>query len=215
MRIILLPCLFSLISIACNHVEANKRIKTTTIISQKPEEFVCNYSQFKSKSRELLEQYKIDPTLSNKEKILYQVRDSLLTCWLGTPWDFNGTTEEPNNGNIACGYFVTTLLRDMGIKLNRIKLAQCASEEMIRSVCAKNTLYRSSNESISKFVEKITEPGLYVVGLDFHTGFILYDGENKYFIHANYAGNKVVEKEIAVESTVLASSKYKVVGKVI
>ena len=215
MRNIFLLGLFTLISLACNHVEANKRIKATTVISQNSEEFICNYSLFKSESQKLLEQYRSDPTLSNKEKFLYQVRDSLFTCWLGTPWDFNGTTEQPNNGTIACGYFVTTLLRDMGFKLNRIRLAQCASEEMIKTVCIRNTLYRSSNEPITKFVEKINEPGLYVVGLDFHTGFILNDGDNKYFIHANYAGNKAVEKQIAVESSVLASSKYKVIGKVI
>ena len=213
MKCFFLPCLFVFISVACNHTEANKSIKAPTVISQKPEVFICNYSLFKSKSQKLLEQYRSDPSLSNKEKFLYQVRDSLFKCWLGTPWDFNGTTEEPNNGNIACGYFVTTLLRDMGFKLNRTRLAQCASEEMIKNVCVKNTLYRSSNEPISKFIKKITDPGLYIVGLDFHTGFILNDGENKYFIHANYAGNKVVEKEIAVESTVLASSRYKVLAK--
>jgi len=215
MRNIFLLALFSLLSLACSHVEANKKIKAATVISQKPAEFVCNYSQFKLKSQKLLEQYRTDPVSINKEKFLTQIRDSLFTCWLGTPWDFNGTTEEPNNGNIACGYFVTTLLRDMGFKLNRVKLAQCASEEMIKTVCVKNTLYRSSNEPIAKFIEKINDPGLYVVGLDFHTGFILNDGNNKYFIHANYAGNKVVEKEIAVESSVLATSKYKVIGKVI
>lgn len=215
MKSFFLPCLFVFISFACNHIESNKRIKATPVIVQKPEEFICSYSLFKSKSQKLLEQYRVDPNLSNKEKFLYQIRDSLFTCWLGTPWDFYGTTQEPNKGKIACGYFVTTLLQDMGIKLNRIKLAQCASEEMIKAVCIRNTILRSSNEPILKFIDKIYEPGLYVVGLDFHTGFILNDGNNKYFIHANYSGNKVVEKEIAINSTVLASSKYKVVGKVI
>jgi len=215
MKILFIPCLFVFISLSCTHIEAHKGIHTPSVITQKTKEFICNYSLFKSNSQKLLEQYRNNATLSNKEKFIYNIRDSLFTCWLGTPWDFYGTTEEPNNGKIACGYFVTTLLRDMGIKLNRIKLAQCASEEMIKNVCTKSTIHRSSNESISSFIDKINEPGLYVVGLDFHTGFILNDGNKKYFIHANYTGNKVVEKEIATESTVLASSKYKVVGKVI
>ena len=50
---------------------------------------------------------------------------------------------------------------------------------------------------------------------NFHTGFILNDGEEVYFIHANYLGKKEVMKEIAIESTVLSSSNYKVIGKVI
>jgi hypothetical protein len=210
-----LPLLFACIFLACNHVGENNRIKTTTGISQKPKEFVGDYPLYKSKSQKLLGQYRADPVLSNKIQFLNNIRDSLFTCWLGTPWDFNGTTEEPNNGNIACGYFVTTLLRDMGIKLNRVKLAQCASEEMIKTVCIETSIHRSRNEPISKFIEEIKDAGLYIVGLDFHTGFILNDGKNKYFIHANYTGKKVVEKEIAIESSVLASSKYKVIGKVI
>ena len=214
MKNFFLPLLFILISFGCDHIEKNKSIRSTIATSRKPEKFICDYSLFKSKSQKLLEQYRINSTSTNKEIFLNNIRDSLFTCWLGTPWDFYGMTEEPN-GKIACGYFVTTLLRDMGVKINRIKLAQCASEEMIKTVCTKNTIHRSSNEPISEFVKKINEPGLYVVGLDFHTGFILNDGNKVYFIHANYAGNKVVEKEIAVESVVLASSKYKVIGRVI
>ena len=105
----------------------------------------------------------------------------------------------------------------MGASVNRVKHAQCASEEMIKAVCIKNSIQRFSNENISSFIEKIelNGAGLYIVGLDFHTGFILNDGEQVYFIHANYAGKKEVTREIAIESAVLASSKYKVIGKVI
>ena len=179
--------------------------------------FDCNYSEYKANSKKLFIQYKKDPTSFNKKILLNNIRDSLFACWLGTPWDFYGTTEEPGKGKIACGYFVTTLLRDMGASVNRIKHAQCASEEMIKAVCIKNTIHRYSNKNISSFIEqiKLGDTGLYIVGLDFHTGFILNDGAQVYFIHANYAGKKEVTKEIAIESTVLSSSNYKVIGKVI
>ena len=39
--------------------------------------------------------------------------------WMGTPWDFYGTTQQPGRGKIACGYFVTTVLRDAGVRLRR------------------------------------------------------------------------------------------------
>lgn len=215
MRAFLISILAVLIIPSCNQVEGNKQGAIAIDSFSKPKDFVCNYPDYKSISKRLFEQCKNDPDPGVKQRFLNYVRDTLFTCWLGTPWDFNGTTEVPNNGKIACGYFVTTLLRDMGVAINRIKHAQCASEEMILAVCLKNSIHRFSNENISTFIEKINEPGLYVVGLDFHTGFILNDGTKTYFIHANYAGDKIVEKEIAIKSTVLAGSKYKVLGKVI
>lgn len=178
--------------------------------------FDCNYSECKANSKKLFIQYKNDPTSYNKQTLLYNIRDSLFTCWYGTPWDFYGTTEEPGKGKIACGYFVTTILRDIGAAVKRIKHAQCASEEMIKAVCIKNSIHRFRHANISSFIEKIklNGTGLYIVGLDYHTGFILNDGEDVYFVHANYTGKKEVIKEIAIESTVLSSSKYKVIGKV-
>ena len=29
--------------------------------------------------------------------------------WMGTPWDFSGTSQVPRKGSIACGYFVSTV----------------------------------------------------------------------------------------------------------
>ena len=214
MRPIAISILAVLVISSCNQVEGNKQVKIDSDSSSKPKDFVCNYPDYKSTSKKYFEQYKNDRDPSLKQRFLNYIRDTLFTCWLGTPWDFNGTTEEPNIGKIACGYFVTTLLRDMGVAINRIKHAHCASEEMILAVCLKNSIHRFSNENITTLIEKINEPGLYVVGLDFHTGFILNDGSETYFIHANYIGNKVVVKEIAAKSSVLAGSKYKVVGKV-
>src|SRR2546429_7045322 len=34
----------------------------------------------------------------------------IFPSWYGTAWDFYGTTEVPQQGKIACGYFVTTVL---------------------------------------------------------------------------------------------------------
>jgi hypothetical protein len=61
---------------------------------------------------------------------------------------------------------------------------------------------------------KQKEKGLYIIGLDFHTGFIYHTGEDLFFIHASYAAPKVVRKEKVSESGILAASKYKIIGKV-
>jgi hypothetical protein len=135
--------------------------------------------------------------------------------WYGTKWDFNGTTETPNEGSIACGYFVTTVLRDMGAPIKRAKMAQCASEEMIRSLVSKKNIHHLSGlkkEELEKKLKKLGE-GLYVIGLDNHTGFISVSGDGSYFIHSSGRYPFQVVKEQVVESKVLSKSRYKVVGK--
>ena len=185
--------------------------------STQTELFDCDYSKCKTRSATLYKKYISKPDSINKEMLITNVRDSLFVCWYGTEWDFNGTTEEPGKGKIACGYFVTTILRDMGVAVKRYKHAQMASEDMINDICLKNNISRYTNEDILTFVEKMKAKGagLYIVGLDFHTGFILNDGKEIYFVHSNYAGKKVVMSEIGSESTVLAASKRRVIGRII
>ena len=101
--------------------------------------------------------------------------------------------------------------------VKRYNHAQMSSEDMINSLCLKTNITRYANEAIPSFIEKMKAKGvgLYIVGLDFHTGFILNDGQEVYFVHSNYAGKKVVMSETANESGVLATSKTKVIGKII
>ena len=107
--------------------------------------------------------------------------DKIFPYWYGTDWDFNGTTQKPNEGKIACGYFVTTTLRDIGLDINRVKLAQCASEQMIKKLVSEDNIYRFSNKSIEEFETNLKQKGngIYVVGLDNHTGFVLFSDEGR------------------------------------
>lgn len=132
--------------------------------------------------------------------------------WYGTDWDFNGVTEEPLKGKIACGYFVTTVLRDAGYPIQRIKMAQCASLVMIKSLT--NKLDYFSNSPYDEFIQKVSSrgKGLYVIGLDCHTGFLYHDGKELFFIHASYLGERQVVKEKAALNSILKQSKFKVVG---
>lgn len=80
----------------------------------------------------LLGRYRNAGTDSPRDLILREAGDvfreavarDIAPFWYGTPWDFNGTTEQPGTGAIACGYFVTTVLRDAGVQLERVRLAQ-------------------------------------------------------------------------------------------
>ncbi len=140
------------------------------------------------------------------------IDEHIFPYWIGTPWDYNGVTQVPNEGYIACGYFVTTVLRDAGVHINRVKQAQCASEQMINSLTSIKENY--SGLPYNDFIKKVKSKGtgLSIIGLDNHTGFLYFDGSELYFIHSSYAGEGKVAKEIAGKNTILQNSNYKVVG---
>ena len=156
-------------------------------------------------------------SLINKEKLFTDaVINNIVPQWIGTSWSFNGTTEIPRQGSIACGYFVTTVLRDAGLVLARIKLSQCPSEEMIRTLVQTKYISRFSNTTMNDFINSIHQKGygLFIIGLDCHTGFIYNDGNEIYFINASYINEKKVISEKAATSWILQKSKYKIIGKI-
>lgn len=166
--------------------------------------------------------YRRAKTVSERETILNRARESMVSSvhrdvfpnWYGTQWDFYGTTETPGKGQIACGYFVTTVLRDVGLKVERNRLAQQASENIILSLTNNSHTKRFRQVPINTFVDSIRRwgTGLYVVGLDNHVGFILNDSGDVYFIHSSYADPFSVVKERASESSILSASRYRVLG---
>lgn len=151
-----------------------------------------------------------------RENFIASIDRDIFPFWYGTVWDFYGTTETPGAGKIACGYFVSTVLRDAGLKVNRVSLAQQASENIIKSLTTEPFIKRYRNFTLEKFVGEIKKSGkgLYVVGLDFHVGFIYHDGAEVYFIHSSYIEPSYVIKEKAASSPVLDATKYRVVGKI-
>ena len=161
---------------------------------------------------------------SEKAMVMAQARNTatrsiyaeIFPAWYGTAWDFNGTTEVPQKGKIACGYFVSTVLRDAGWKVQRARLAQQASENIILSLTTDAYVKRFRRVAISDFVNAVKKwgPGIYVVGLDIHTGFIVNTGAEVYFIHSSYIEPYKVVKEQASESKILTASSYRVLGKI-
>lgn len=176
----------------------------------------------------LLNRYIAVSSDSLKRKILaeasrefaHSVVSSIVPFWYATPWDFNGTTQVPGVGSIACGYFVTTVLRDAGLSVERVRLAQQPAETIIltllgRDRVAPRAVRRFSNVPIERFVAEVQEwgEGIYVVGLDIHVGFPFHDGTDLLFVHSSYIEPLCVVQERAEGSRILRSSCYRVVGK--
>jgi hypothetical protein len=154
--------------------------------------------------------------VSARKLVLDVIAKDLFPPWMGTPWDFNGITQKPGEGQIACGYFVTTILRDAGFGVERAKLAQQASLKIIRTVTPAAEIKDYGGIDVPELVRRMAKlpQGLYIVGLDIHTGFIVNGPKSVDFIHASYGNPRVVVHEVALKSTVLAQSKRFVLGRV-
>ncbi len=151
------------------------------------------------------------------EKHLFTaINDELFSFWYGTPWDYNGTTQIPNTGKIACGYFVSTILRDAGFNVDRVSLARQTSENIVKSLTPSNEIKRFRRSTIKYFVETVVGmgDGVYVVGLDTHVGFMIVKNKKARFVHASKTYVNGVKSENPFKSKTLIRSKYKVVGKV-
>lgn len=151
---------------------------------------------------------------TDARSVLDQALPAMMRCWLGTPWDFNGTANAPGAGKIACGYFVATVLKDAGFRVDRYQLAQQPSENILRSFLAKAACELSVGkeyEAFSSEAEK-REPGIYLVGLDTHVAFLVVAGGSFRFIHSSGSRPWCVVDESRSEAGVLQRSNWRMLG---
>ncbi len=119
--------------------------------------------------------------------------DQIIPHWYGTEWDFNGYTATPNEGVIACGYFVSTTLEHIGLIVNRYHLAQQAGLNEAKSLALDASKYFTVYgwEALSGKMDTY-EDGIYFVGLDNHVGYLYKEAGVLYFIHSNYIEDRVM-----------------------
>ncbi|HLP64215.1 hypothetical protein [Flavobacterium sp.] len=201
MKKCLLIVLVSLFQFSCRETISDE---TTEKAQLKP------YAELK----EELKNFKGDAK-EKQDRFFTFINTDVPNYWMGTKWDFNGTTRTPQNGTIACGYFVTTVLDDFGIKLKRIQLAQQVSSVMIKTLCeSKSIKHFSKIEQVETYLNGRNKEEIFIVGLDFHTGFIIKDQSKLYFLHSNYIQKEGVVKEEIRNSRALLSSKSFMIGSV-
>lgn len=141
-----------------------------------------------------------------------QLADHIFEAWYGTKWNFHGTTQTPQKGSIACGYFVSTTLKHAGFQLPRVKMAQQAASVMIKSLCAPESIKTHRNmEALESYLSK-KEDGLFILGLDKHVGYIYREGDQNYFIHSSLSNGRKVVKEKLEEARTVKRSKVKMIG---
>ncbi len=146
--------------------------------------------------------------------LLEKTLPAMMRCWLGTPWDFNGTAEKPGGGRIACGYFVATVLQDAGFQVDRYQLAQQASGNILRSFLPKDSCVLSVGKDYAVFagdMEK-AEPGIYLVGLDTHVGFLVVKKDGFRMIHASGSQPWCVVDQGRDDAHALQKSNWRMLG---
>jgi hypothetical protein len=142
------------------------------------------------------------------------MRDSIFYYWYGTPWDFNGYTNTPRDGLVACGYFISTPLKHIGLNVNRYKLAQQGAEPMILSVNGNAPIFQTIDLlELETYLNSEPADGLYVIGLSYHVGYILRENGENFMVHSDYNSPVAVCKKSFATCEALHSSGIYVLGK--
>ena len=153
--------------------------------------------------------------LNEARELLQLSLPQLMQCWLGTPWDFNGTAHEPGTGKVACGYFVSSVLQDAGFRVEWAPLAQQASQNILRTFLSAEEMKIRVGIDYDQFLNEVLASGhgIYIVGLDSHVAFLVIDAKKELrFIHSSGSSPYCVVDESREQSQVLRSSHYRVTG---
>jgi hypothetical protein len=153
---------------------------------------------------------RVETLVQAKSAVFTALQEQIFPAWLGTSWDYSGTTQTPGEGKIACGYFVSTTLRDAGFQVERIKMAQQASENIIRTLSPASLIWRFRKTGVLPVIEKVKArgEGLYLVGLDNHVGYLSNNAGSVSFCHSSYLEPGVVTCEPAETAQALRSTYY-------
>lgn len=177
------------------------------VIRQRRIEFTQRYTLAKSDSARAAIESKAATYL------LEILSTSIFPTWFGTTWAFEGYSNIPHQGEIACGYFVSTTLKHADFKLNRYKLAQAYSHRIAEVLGDRLQEFRAL-EKVLHYVREQPDD-LYVIGLDNHVGFIEKHGSEIYFTHSSYWNPVAVVRQNAAEAPLLEASQVYVLSHIL
>ncbi|MFV0238065.1 MAG: hypothetical protein ACK5HU_06000 [Flavobacteriales bacterium] len=195
----------------------HKLLKSKPNYTYSIENHLKNYQKLLNDIKKDKRYYYRQNDLDRVRKVIYTLlNDSIFPYWYGTSWGYNGISEKPLEGSIACGYFVTTTLRDVGFPVQRISWAQEPSSVLIKKTCSPSSIKMFSNFSdLKNYLNKQSDQNLFILGLDSHVGFITKENNLLFFTHSSYTGEKMVKKELIEKSIPIISSKSFFIGNVL
>ncbi len=151
--------------------------------------------------------------LEELELFFINTYQSINHFWYATPYDYNGMSETPRSGEIACGYLISTIMKHAGFRVGRIKLAQQRATNVIYSLCRLSSINSYNRIDELKEYLILEGEGIYLVGLDSHIGSIEYTNGEMFFTHASPLAPQSVVQERLDDSLALTVTTEYVVGK--
>ncbi len=180
----------------------------------KTRKFFKKLEKIEAKRMELSEKYKRTKSVKEKRRIKENSRKyiiksmikDIIPFWYGTPWYMgpDDDAEYPHQlgKRISCSNFITAVLQNVGFVFDsRKKWADARALYIQTSLADKEQVqryYGITSRHFAKELMKLT-PGLYLVGLNCHIGFILIKNNKAVFIHSNYVNPEVGVTAEAVE----------------
>lgn len=144
--------------------------------------------------------------------------DGLFQRWEGSRWGLGlPQSTVPHRGKTNCGLFVAVVLRDAGFRLPIWKFNRQAAYDGIRSLAPRRAIRYLHGTSMAQLTAAVRRmgPGLYLIGLDFHIGFLRVTSRGDVrFVHSSYV-TKRVEDEPAATSAPIVQSRSRMVGKLL
>lgn len=146
---------------------------------------------------------------------LTAMREVVLPAWLGMPWGLGPTSTplRPHQAGtvIACGYFVSSTLENLGLRLDtRFRFAQAPALHAQRSLAPApddlHVFFSIPGEELAQKIAALGE-GLYIIGLNNHIGYVDVRDEQVRIIHASYTDRQVVIDEPLATAEVIANSR--------
>jgi len=156
--------------------------------------------------------------LASLERTLLLRIDRFFSAWLGSRWGLGlPQSTRPRQGKINCGLFVAVILRDAGFNLPIWKFNRQDTYHAIRSLAPRRSIRYFHKAPMAGFLAAVRRmgPGLFVIGLDFHIGFLRQDERGLRFIHASYVTHTVVDEPAAQAVPILSNKRRMMVGKIL
>lgn len=178
-----------------------------------------------TKKNKFQEKYAVAKDSNEKKEILKNAKyylfksiaDDILPFWYDTKWDFNGTTENPRDGTIACGYFISTVLAHAGIDMDRYALGRETAGAVIQTLCKRESIHIVRKNNFQRLFQYLQQQkdGIYILGMDWHIGFIIKKQNKIRFIHSRKPKHAGVLNEEAEDSPTLKLSNFYMIGSVL
>jgi len=200
-----------------DHVTAGEKLKefpkTLLRVKKKQKALSTLWSQASSEDAK-------DKVRTAARKFLARtIVDDILPAWKGTPWTMYAVKDglkpdalmpnEKGKGT-SCSYFVASVLTNAGLKLeSRAAFAKVIAVRIQKSLAPEpRDLHRYHKVSPEKLEQKLLSlgPGLYLVGLNCHIGFITVGDKKVRFVHASYLEPYRVVEEALTKSQAIEKS---------